>query len=86
MDEKTWQELGVKKGGVCAVQIMHDKKRVFAGDIPFVNSFGDVKIGTALLYLNSQLYLSIALNQGNFAEKYNVSSGPEWRVEVRKIK
>jgi S-adenosylmethionine hydrolase len=86
IDEQTWQMLEVKKGDVCAVRIVKNGKMIFSGEMPFVSSFGHVKIGAPLLYLNSQLHLSMALNQDSFAEKYGISSGPVWKVEVRKAK
>jgi S-adenosylmethionine hydrolase len=30
------------------------------------------------------MQLAFALNQGNFAAAYNISSGGDWAVEVRK--
>jgi S-adenosylmethionine hydrolase len=28
--------------------------------------------------------VAIAMNQGNFKEKYNLGFGPEWKVEFKK--
>ena len=58
--------------------------RFFAGTIPYVNSFGDVPAGKPLLYLNSLMQVSFAINEGNFAAVYKVSSGPEWQVMIRR--
>ncbi len=57
---------------------------VFSGTMPYVNSFGAVPVGEPLLYLNSLLQVSFALNQGNFAAANHVGSGPEWFVIVRR--
>jgi len=86
INKKTFQQLGVKKGDVLAVQIKHKDKTVLALKIPYVNTFGDVPVGNNLAYLNSLLNLSFAINQGNFAEIHKVSSGPEWQVIIRKDK
>ena len=56
---------------------------VFNDIVPYVNSFGDVPEGKPLLYLNSLMQVSFALNQGNFAAVNHVGSGPDWKVMVR---
>ena len=60
-------------------------KQVFHGTMPYANSFGEVPVGQPLLYLNSLLQVSFALNQGNFAEANHVGSGPEWWVSVQRL-
>lgn len=85
IDEQTWAQLGVQKGDSCVVKIAKSGRTIFEGKMPFVNSFGDVEIGKTLLYQNSQLHVSMAINQGSFAEKFGIASGPKWRVEVRKV-
>lgn len=85
IDERTWATIGISKGQLCTVKISKSGQVIFEGQMPYVNSFGDVVLGEPLLYQNSQLDLSIALNQGSFAQKHNIASGPEWRVEVKKM-
>ncbi len=58
---------------------------VFHGEMPYANSFGAVLVGQPLLYLNSLLQVSFALNQGNFAAVNHIASGPEWSVTVRRV-
>jgi len=41
--------------------------------LPFVRTFSDVRVGQALLYINSRGRLALAINQGNFAQAYQVS-------------
>jgi S-adenosylmethionine hydrolase len=43
-----------------------------AFEIPFVNTFGDVPEGQPLLYIDSSDLLSVAINQGNFAQVHAV--------------
>jgi S-adenosylmethionine hydrolase len=43
-----------------------------------------VEIGKPLLYLNSLDSVSLAINQQNFAEHYQVGSGPEWSIQIRR--
>ena len=52
--------------------------------VPFVKSFGDVKEGQALSYINSLGNLAMALNMGNIAVVYGIQSGAEWTVRVRR--
>ena len=53
--------------------------------VPYANSFGEVPVGKPLLYLNSLMQVSFALNQSSFAEKYHVGSGPDWEVVVAQV-
>lgn len=58
-------------------------KPVYTGsDLPFANSFGSVPVGQPLLYLNSLGKVSLAINEGNFAARHGVGSGPEWEVVI----
>ena len=53
--------------------------------VPFVRTFSEVPKVSPLLYINSIGNVSVALNQGDFAERFGVSSGPGWRVTIRRI-
>jgi S-adenosylmethionine hydrolase len=79
----------IKKAGIgindtVAVTIYHDNKIVYSGRMPYVNTFSAVPEQHVLGYLNSSLNFSVALNIGSFAERYKISSGPGWRIEVEK--
>ena len=67
------------------VKISRGGKTVFTGDVPYVRTFGEVPEGAPLLYLNSLLSVSFALNMDDFAKKHGISSGPDWTVRVEKI-
>jgi len=58
---------------------------VFTGELPYVRTFGQVEDGAPLLYLNSLLSVSFALNMHDFAKKHHISSGPDWSVRVEKV-
>lgn len=64
------------------VKITHNKKLVYSGTLPLVDTFAGVAKGAPLLYFNSLLNLSVALNMANFAARYHVASGPEWNVQI----
>ena len=46
--------------------------------------FGDVPEGQPMVYLNSLLNVSVALNMDNFAQKHQVASGADWNIDVKK--
>ena len=53
--------------------------------VPFVRTFSDVPKASPLLYVNSIGNVAVALNQGDFAKRFGVSSGPGWRVTIRRV-
>jgi len=84
IDKTLVDKLALKKGDKLKVTILKAGKPVYKGTAPFVDSFGDVPEGKPLLYLNSLLELSIAINMGDFAGKNKVSSGPDWSIRVER--
>ena len=60
----------------------HDVETHYEAIVPYVNSFGGVPAGKPLLYLNSLMQVSLALDEGNFAATYNIKSGPDWVVTI----
>ena len=57
-------------------------ERRFAAAVRLCDTFADVPLGEPLLYVNSIGNLAIALNQGDFAGRYGISSGLDWRVTI----
>jgi S-adenosylmethionine hydrolase len=84
IDESLIKKAGIKINETIAINIYQKDSLVFSGSMPYVNTFAGVAEGNNLCYLNSMLQFSIAVNMGNFAEKYKVASGPDWRIEIRK--
>lgn len=58
------------------------QKPIFDQVLPFGATFAAVPKGRPLLYFNSLLNVSIAINQGDFAKRYGIGSGPEWTVSI----
>ena len=79
-----FNQLGMSFGNILHVEIFHDQKKIFSGDMPYAQTFGAVEKNKPLAYLNSLLQLSFALNQGDFAKTFSVASGNDWHVEVWK--
>lgn len=77
-----FKQSNVKPGDSLQVTIYHNKIKKFSGKMPYAETFGAVANGKPLLYLNSLMQVSFALNMGNFAKKYNIESGTDWSVEV----
>ena len=75
---------GIQVGDTLNVSIYNQDTLVWSGDVKLVNTFGDVAEGDNMAYFNSELNFSVAVNLGNFSEKYKVYSGPEWSMEIIK--
>jgi hypothetical protein len=65
------------------VSISRAGKAVMQESISFQRSFAEVNEGEPLMYVNSLENLALALNQANFATHFDVSSGGEWRIEIK---
>jgi S-adenosylmethionine hydrolase len=61
-------KLGYLVGDKVILQL--DKRSVI---LPFVRTFMDVPVGDPLLYIDSRGRVSIAINQGNYSKKFNVT-------------
>jgi S-adenosylmethionine hydrolase len=82
--DSLFNELKPAFGDRFLVVILHDGKEVYRGVMPYVRTFGDVPEGEPLLYLNSLLNVSFALNMGSFSQKHGLSSGGGWTVRVER--
>ena len=79
INNEDWRKL-FKLHNKFLVTIYHKDKEVYKDKIEYVNTFGDVNKGEALLYCGSSNRLSIDLNEDNFMEKYNISFGIDWKI------
>ncbi len=86
VDMGTFDKLGIKEGETVTVTIRNKKKIIWQKNVPYVRTFGDVPLGEPLLFINSDYYLSMAINQGNFAATHDIRHGPDWAMEIRKMK
>ncbi len=68
------------------VSIQSKGRKYFEATLPLVDTFAGVAKGTPLLYFNSLLNLSVALNQANFADRYGIKAGPDWTITVTPVK
>ena len=86
LDESLFAKLDAKFGDRLRVTIAHAGKAVFTGEMPYARTFGDVPEGAPLLYLNSLMNVSFALNQGDFVKAHGIACGAEWSVRVEKLR
>jgi S-adenosylmethionine hydrolase len=81
-----FNQLNVQLGDKLHVVIYQNRIKKYEGTMPYCNTFGSVAKGKPLLYLNSLLQVSFALNMDNFSAVHKVYSGNEWTVEVNVVK
>ena len=79
-----FKELGVEFGQYVEVAIEHENRLLFKNIMCYAKSFADVSIGETLLYTNSLDCMAVAINQGSFAKAYNVGTGWNWKISIRK--
>ncbi len=65
--QQAFQRLGFSVGDTVHVSVGGQEL-----SLPFGRTFGDVAPGAALLYIDSRNLVSLAINQGNFAQKYRI--------------
>jgi S-adenosylmethionine hydrolase len=80
--DSLFKKLNLKSGDDVTVQILHDTSIVYSGQMPLVNTFGEVPQGTTLAYMNSLMNFSLAINEASFADSFKIGSGPLWTVRV----
>ena len=76
------KDLGIKVNETVHVRIFHQESLIADLTIPYKHTFGDVPQGSPLVYVNSLLNLSFALNLGDFASLYHIGYGLDWTVEI----
>jgi S-adenosylmethionine hydrolase len=77
---------GINVGDKVRVRIWHGATALWNNEVLFGTTFGSVPVGRPVLYVNSLNQLALAINQGNFAQRYSVEAGPEWRMELIRVK
>lgn len=80
------KESKIASGDNVYVSIKHNGKKVYKNEMEFVRSFAEVEIGEPLVYVNSLMNLGVAINQDSFSKLYNIGYGPNWQIEIEKVK
>jgi len=81
-----FKQLNAKVGDKLHVVIYQNKIKKYEGNMPYAETFGAVAKDKPLLYLNSLLQVSFALNMGSFSTVHKIYSGSDWTVEITKQK
>jgi len=84
IDRHLFEEMNPAYGEIYDVVIRNNDEIAWEGSLPYTKSFGDVPLGDNLLFVNSSGSTSIAVNQGNFADKYGIGSGDSWTIEIKR--
>ncbi|NHB36706.1 acetolactate synthase [Helicobacter pylori] len=84
ISDKLLNQAKIKLNDTLCVTIFKGSKKQYEGKMPYVASFGDVLEGQPLVYLNSLLNVSVALNMDNFAQKHQIKSGADWNIDIKK--
>jgi len=77
-----FDELHLALGAAVRVRIYHDNRLIDDEVAPYRRTFGEVPVGTPLVYVNSLLNLAVALNQASYAAAHKIESGPDWFIEL----
>lgn len=81
---KQFVEAGFKEGDMVHVTISHNDEIKFEEYVLYHRSFGYVEKNDPIVFNGSTLVICIALNQGNFANRYDIYAGEDWKVEFSK--
>jgi S-adenosylmethionine hydrolase len=84
INDSLFHSLHVGPGEMVEVKILKGDSLRFDSKMPFVHTFGEVQPGKLLAYINSLMNFSLAINEANFADSFKISSGPNWKIVVRK--
>ena len=60
------------------------KIKKYENQMTFGHSFADVGLGETIAYINSLINLGIAINQASFSDTYQIATGNDWTIFIRK--
>ena len=76
--------MNINYGDKVEVCITKDSREVYKNVMLVATSFAEVHIGETLVYVNSLDCLAVAINQGSFAKAYNIETGTNWKISIKK--
>jgi len=77
-------DAAIAYGDTLEVTITNNNQQVYKNSMTFGRSFADSHLGEPLLYVNSVDKLGVAINQGSFAKAYEIGTGANWKISIRK--
>lgn len=79
------KEAGIITGDTISIVIYNNGIKKYDNQLLFGHSFADVAVGETVGYINSLIRLGVAINQQNFSQTYNIGTGNEWQIQVKKV-
>lgn len=79
------EESGMSYGDMVTVTVLEGERTVMEEEMPLVRTFGDVPVGTPLVFSSEMRTAMMAINQGNATRQYGLSFGPAWKMIIRKV-
>ncbi|OTN75689.1 hypothetical protein A5886_000765 [Enterococcus sp. 8G7_MSG3316] len=76
----------VAYGDRLEVTITHHETIYYQETVAFGRSFAQVSPLAPVLYINSLLHVGLGLNLASFAETFNIGTGTEWKITIKKEK
>ncbi|WP_075075078.1 SAM hydrolase/SAM-dependent halogenase family protein [Longilinea arvoryzae] len=80
----TFEKAGFAYGDTLHLTVRHAGQVAFDQRVTFQRSFGYTAKGDVVIYNNELMKVSVAVNQGSFARRYDLGYGPDWEVEFEK--
>lgn len=84
ISRELFEEQAINYGETVEVTIKYGKKKFYLNQMTYGKSFADTKIGQPLVYVNSLDNMAVAINQGSFAKAYNIGTGSNWNISIRR--
>ncbi len=84
ISRETFLKLGVKHGERVEIEIENETRTLYKNILTYAKSFADVYVGEPLVYVISLDCMAVAINQGSFARAYNIGTGTNWKLTIRK--
>lgn len=85
IERELFIDLGVVHGDLLEVTIVNNHRQIYKNVMTYGRSFADSHLGEPLIYVNSVDKLGVAINQGSFAQAYEIGTGTDWKISIRKI-
>lgn len=85
IDRELFVSTNIEHGDLLEVAIYNNEGQVYRNAMTYGRSFADSRLGEPLIYVNSVDKLGVAINQGSFAKAYNIGTGANWKIVIRKV-
>ncbi|MCP8617894.1 S-adenosyl-l-methionine hydroxide adenosyltransferase family protein [Salirhabdus salicampi] len=75
-------DLNIQTGDMVKVKVYGELGTILNKRLIYARTFGEVPVGEPVMYVNSIDKIGIAINQGSFADLYNISMGNKWFIKI----